>query len=191
MTGETDSETCAGKPKAGAASAMPAKDAQEKTATTPEGTQTPEGLQNAQSELADANKDLEETLKRAYADFDNFRKRCEAQREEEQARAEEKLVIDLLQVVDEFDAAIDSLEEGEHKKGVVMVRNNFWKILSLRGLAAIECVGKKFDSSVHDAAKSVEAKSDSEDGVIVSELRRGYEYNGKILRHPLVVVAKK
>jgi len=136
-------------------------------------------------------KSLEERLLRAYAEFDNFRKRCDAEREDGKLRAEESLVEELLPVLDEFNAAVNSLEEGEHKRGVQMVCENFWKILSSRGLKAIDCVGKKFDSELHEAAKSVGAKSENEDGVIVEELRKGYEFNGKIIRHPLVVVAKK
>ncbi len=148
-----------------------------------------DGAVDAKGDLE--KKSLEERLLRAYAEFDNFRKRCDAQREEERARAEENLVEGLLPVLDEFDAAINSLEEGEHKRGVEMVRGNFWKVLSSHGLKAMECVGKKFDSDMHEAAKSVEAKGEKEDGIVVEELRKGFEFNGKILRHPLVVVAKK
>ncbi len=134
---------------------------------------------------------LRDQLKRAFADFDNYRKLVSRNREEECALAEAGLVEDLLPVLDEFDAALNSLEEGEHKKGVQMVHDNFYKILVSRGLRPIESVGKKFDSSVHEAVKSVALQEGQEDGAIVEQLRAGFEFNGKILRHPLVAVAKK
>ncbi|MFA6048432.1 MAG: nucleotide exchange factor GrpE [Candidatus Micrarchaeia archaeon] len=146
----------------------------------------------AKAEGGNAKTELEERLLRVYAEFDNFRKRVQSEREEERERAEEKLVSDLLVVLDELDAALVSESDAtQMRAGLQLVRGNFWKILSQRGLSQIECVGKKFDSSMHDAAKSVPAKSADEDGVVVEELRKGYEFNGKILRHPIVVVAQK
>lgn len=135
---------------------------------------------------------LEERLLRVYAEFDNFRKRVQSEREDERGRAEEKLVSDLLVVLDELDAALGAESDASQMRtGLQLVRGNFWKILSSRGLSQVECVGKKFDSSLHDAAKSVPAKTAEEDGIVVEELRKGYEFNGKILRHPIVVVAQK
>lgn len=145
-------------------------------------------------------KDLKDKLLRSYADFDNYRKRADREIMDARERGEERLAFDLLPVLDEFDAAISNShlpstagerEQGGVIEGVGMVADNFFKILSLHGLKEIECVGKKFDSDLHEAVQCVAPKDEKQDGQIVAVVMKGYEFKGRVLRHAKVIVAKK
>lgn len=141
-------------------------------------------------------KELEDQNLRLRADFDNFRKRHQSEREELAKFANELLVISLLPVLDSFDRAMTSLNEldvspelDKVTKGVALVHRQFEDIMSKAGLEKIESVGKHFDPFYHEAA--LDKKTDkAAEGTILEELQAGYLYQGKVIRPAMVVVAK-
>lgn len=144
------------------------------------------------AELSDARNTAEshlDDLKRVAADFENYRKRANREREELVTRASERLVTDLLPVLDSLDGALAAEVEGVNQERVLAgVRNTqqqLMDILTAHGLESMAALGKPFDPNLHEAV------SGGGDGhlVVVTEIRRGYSLNGRVIRPALVQVA--
>jgi len=128
-------------------------------------------------------------LKYLQADFDNYRKNFEREKEAIIELANENLIKDLLIVLDDFERALKSVENERNKEGLAMLHKNFLKILERHGLKQIEALGKKFDPYYHEAF--LKEKSDKEDGTVLEELQKGYMLKSKVIRHSKVKIAEK
>ena len=130
------------------------------------------------------------TLKRLQADFDNYIKRTEKERDEFKKYAGYKLLTKLLSLYDDFDRtinAVKNVENQELKDGINLVHKQFTKLLEEEGVKKIECVGNKFDPYKHEILDIAAGK---EDDVIVEELQKGYFLHDKILRTAKVRISK-
>jgi molecular chaperone GrpE len=144
------------------------------------------------TELAEARQSAEsylDDLKRVAADFDNFRKRALRDRDEIVARADQRLITALLPVLDSFDAALaaDAKTHAQERvlAGMRNTHQQLMEVLAGNGLETIDAVGQPFDPARHEAV------SGGGDGhlIVVSEVRRGYAYKGRVIRPALVQVA--
>lgn len=139
-----------------------------------------------------AEKDeLMNTLVRRQADFENYRKRVEKERQADRHRGVEGLVERLLPVLDAFDRALDarhSPPDAEYRTGFELIRRQLWDALAKEGLTRIESVGKEFDPHRHHAIERVET-GDYPDGSVIDELQPGYTFHGRVLRPAMVRVA--
>ena len=146
----------------------------------------------ADLEKLKAEKDeLMQTLIRRQADFENFRKRTERDRFEEARRGVERLVTDLIPVLDAFDLALQSHSDQtfeEYRKGVTLIRKQLWDTLARHGVQRIEAADQSFDPHLHEAVERFET-DEYPDGSIVSVFQDGYQFNGRVLRPALVRVA--
>ena len=138
-------------------------------------------------------KDGHEKMLRAVADLENFKKRAAKEKEEMQKFGNEKLLRDLLPVVDNFDRALEhsktSGDPASLEKGVVMIRKLFEDTLGKHGVKAFESKGKAFDPGVHEAMGQVET-ADLPPNHVVSELVRGFTLNDRLVRPALVMISK-
>lgn len=139
-------------------------------------------------ERQDETTSLLDDLRRVAADFDNFRKRAVREQQQIVERAAERVVREMLPVLDSFDAAlsIDPESETERKLlgGMRGTREQLMEVLSREGLEEIPTWEEPFDPEIHEAVMS------SGDGrlVVDQELRKGYRLRGKVLRAALVSV---
>jgi molecular chaperone GrpE len=129
-------------------------------------------------------------LQRVAAEFDNYRKRVQRDQTDLVDRAAERVVLELLAVLDSFQAAFTHEPQSPtEEKLLAGVRNTYDQlvaVLSREGLEAIPAVGEPFDPNVHEAAQ---APADAGAHLVVSEeLRRGYVLRGRVIRPSLVVV---
>jgi molecular chaperone GrpE len=133
--------------------------------------------------------ELKDLLLRRQAEFDNFRKRSEKERSEYVQYSGMEMLRELLPIVDDFDRAM-KVEGGspEYTKGVQMIHSRMYDTLKKQGLEPIETAGKSFDPHLHQAVERVETK-DAEEGKILGEFQRGYNFKGKLLRASMVKVA--
>jgi molecular chaperone GrpE len=148
------------------------------------------GIEQVQKLLAD-KQDLMNTLVRRQADFENYRKRVEKERQSDRHRGVETLVEHLLPVLDAFDRALAGNHEGasaEYRKGFELIRRQLSDALAKQGLARIEAVGKEFDPHLHHAIERVETTKHS-DGIVIEELQPGYMFHDRVLRPAMVRVA--
>ncbi len=128
------------------------------------------------------------------AEMDNYRKRMEREKENLLKYGNEKVLQDLIQVVDNFDRTLEMLKDDEDQKvkaivtGLNMVNKQFLDTLGKQGLSPIESIGKDFDPNFHEALAQeyVEGKRPNE---IIKEFQKGYILNGRVIRAAKVVVA--
>ncbi len=143
-------------------------------------------------QLEEAEKLAEERLnqlKYLQADFDNYRKKFDKEKEQIIRLANENLVKELIVILDDFDAAIKLSAEGENKKGLLTLKKKFFDILTSQGLKEIEALGKKFNPEFHEVLCK-ELSKHNEDGII-EEVQKGYLLCSKVIRTSKVKVSKK
>ncbi len=153
--------------------------------------QPTEEIDRLKKELEEKTRLAEERLeqmKYLRAEFDNYRKWSEKEKGAIIALANENLICDLLVILDDFERALPSLEQGKNKVGMEMIYKNFAKILSAYGLKPIECVGKKFDPQCHEALCT--EKCNKEHHTVLEELEKGYQLKSKIIRPSKVKIAE-
>lgn len=133
-------------------------------------------------------------LKYMQADFENLKKRLEKQMKEVEARCNERLIVDLLEVVDELNVAVESGGSSNCSErivqGVQMTLKKLRKLLEKEEVSPIESVGEPFDPSKHLATAKI-VKEDVEEGKVVEEVRKGYIMKGKVIRPSIVKVSVK
>ncbi|MBI4154855.1 nucleotide exchange factor GrpE [Candidatus Woesearchaeota archaeon] len=144
-------------------------------------------------DLSNKNKELTDTinhLQRLQAEFQNYQKNIELRTQMFKEYASFELISKLVNVLDEFDAAIKNLktENKEVFEGIKMIFNNFRGVLEKEGLKEINAMGKKFDPFNHEPIQKVNVDG-KKDGEIVEEIQKGYFFKEKVLRPSRVIVA--
>jgi len=130
-------------------------------------------------------------LQRKQAEFENFRKRAARDQERLVAHAHERLVRELLPVLDDLERALEAAERHEEAAlvdGVKLVERSLRAALEKEGLVEIETDGP-FDPHVHEAVLA-QPREDAEPGAVVDVLQRGYRLGGKVVRPARVIVAE-
>jgi molecular chaperone GrpE len=127
---------------------------------------------------------------RAEADFSNYKRRAEQEKNETTTYANWALTLNLLPVLDDLERAITSLPPKLAKltwvDGILLIHRKLRAVLESQGLTEIEAIGKPFEPSLHEAVAQVEGK----EGTVINEVQKGYKLKDKLLRPALVVVGK-
>ena len=141
-------------------------------------------------EERDEYRDLSQKLK---AEFDNYRKKTDGERQRQSERATVQLITEILPVLDDFERALKTATNNEQSDafriGIEQIYRKLTDILKKRGVTPIESVGKTFDPNFHEAVAHEESNV-HHDGEIIDELRRGYMLGSVLLRASMVRVAK-
>lgn len=146
---------------------------------------SPKEAQLAQQLIEEHNR-----LTLLQADFQNYKRRTEEEKEKTVKFANEKLILSLLNVMDNFERALEATDEKDaFYEGVAMIQDQLKKVLEEAGLEEIEATGKPFDHDTCDCVAMVE-EGDYEPGIVVDTLRKGYRLNDKVIRPAMVRVAK-
>ena len=160
----------------------------------PEPALAPEQIAALQAKAAKADEYWDRLL-RVSADFENFKKRATRERQEAIKFANEGLLVKLLPVLDNFEAALVSANNdsnsaaGSLKQGVVLIHSQLRAALAEAGVEEIEAAGKPFDPNFHEAVSQQES-ADLPEGHVLQQLRKGYKLRERLLRPATVVVAK-
>lgn len=129
---------------------------------------------------------------RVQADFDNFRRRTQKEKEDLGKYASSKLITELLPVIDNFERALQASEENPEfesfSKGVSMIFRQLESVLATEGLTAMKSVGEPFNPEYHQAIMQVESE-EYEEGIVVEEVQKGYMLKDKVLRPAMVKVS--
>lgn len=149
-----------------------------------------EAVQTLEKELEKTQKERkekEELAKKIKADLENYKKEEDERKEEWKRSAQQKLSEELIEVIDNLERAILSADEDSAVvQGVKMVSDQLYETLSEKGLERIDAEGEEFDPRLH---KAVEKKEDGRK--VIEEKRKGYMFNGEVLREAEVVVGKE
>ena len=152
--------------------------------------ETGPGLEERVALLESERNEAVDHLKRVAADFDNYRKRAARDQASLVARAHERLVKELLPVLDNLERAIEAGEQTEEAKlaeGVALVARELRAALEREGLVEIETDGK-FDPHVHEALLT--QPSEAEEGSVIEVLQKGYRLGDRVLRPARVVISQ-
>ena len=155
-----------------------------------------EKILTLQAELDQTKNQAEEYythLQRLQAEFDNYRKRTQKEKEDFAKYASERVVEGLLPVLDNFERAVEASKTTQDMKsfsqGVEMIFKQLQGILAKEGLAAIEAVGQPFDPNLHEAVLQVDSE-DYPESTVVEELQKGYYLKEKVIRPSMVKVSR-
>ncbi len=144
-------------------------------------------FKKVQDDLAEAK----DKYLRLYAEFDNYRRRSSKEKLEMIQGANERLIVELLPVIDDFERAEKAMTEKESKEleGFLLIQQKLKKILEQFGAKPMESEsGTDFDSDLHEAITQVPAAEEKLKGKIVDTVERGYFLNDKVIRHAKVVI---
>ena len=145
------------------------------------------------SQLLAERDEYHDLLLRKAAELENYKKRTERERASLQQAAAADLIQELLALADDLERALTSPSESTstsaYRSGIELIHKRLLELLEKRGVVPIEALGANFDPLYHEAVETVTAEN-TQDGQIVSELRRGYTLGGRLLRPSMVRVAK-
>jgi molecular chaperone GrpE len=148
----------------------------------------PSDVESLKAQLAEAN----DAFLRARADFANFKRRTEDERESLKQYLQADILTRLLTVADDFERALAAAEQtSDYEKlvgGITGIHRKLADLLAREGVAPIEAAGKPFDPNLHNAVLRDES-GEHPDNTVVEELQKGYTLGGKVLRPSLVKVA--
>lgn len=134
---------------------------------------------------------LKDKYVRQAAEFDNFRKRTLKEKDELRQNGHQKAVESILPIIDDFERALNNISD-EAKEGVELIYNKFLSTLQTLGVEPIvvEKNVTSFDTDIHDAITMVNVGDEELKGKIIDCVQTGYKLNGKIIRHPKVIVGE-
>lgn len=153
--------------------------------------------QSRQDKKTDALKEqieqLEDRVKRQMAEFENFRKRTEREKQAMFETGAKSVIEKILPIVDNFERGLATVPEESSEDPFVDGMNRIYKQLLTEldniGVKPIEAVGQEFDPNLHNAVMQV-ASEEYESGVVVQELQKGYTYRDTVVRHSMVSVVE-
>ena len=151
-------------------------------------------VESAEVEPAESPEDFQSKYLYLAAELENQRKRFQRERENLFKFGGEKILSDLLKVIDNLERTIAAIEQDQDKKiqnisiGVKMVKKEFLDTLSRHGLSCLESLGQEFDPNLHEAIG--EKESTQETNRVIEVFEQGYKLNGRLLRAAKVIVAK-
>jgi molecular chaperone GrpE len=155
----------------------------------------PESEYSRLKDEADKAQECYDRLLRLQADFDNMRKRMEKEKQDFLKFANEEIILELLNVLDDLERTVE-LADGGHEdlsaflKGVGMIVAHLYDMLKVHGVKPLEAKGKLFDPHCHEALMQVENK-DLPEHTVLEELQKGYLLNERVIRTAKVKVSKK
>ena len=187
------------KERRGPAAEAPAEAAAVATAEAAAATPTPAAV--SAEELAELQQQLEarsrladehlDRLRRLTADFENYKRRAQREKEELSLYGAEQFVKTILPVLDNLERALAATgDEQALRTGVELTARQLREALARAGVLPIAAEGEQFDPNLHMAV-AVDAESEAAEDTIVAELQRGYKMNDRVLRPSMVKVAKK
>ena len=173
------------------------KDEQEQSQT--DENQADENSENTseQDELSVVKNELEELKDkhlRLQAEFDNYRRRTLKEKADLISSAGEKVLKDLLPVIDDLDRAMESTATAQDvaavREGLDLIVNKFQNFLKNNGVNEIEAKEQDFDADKHEAVTKFPAPSEDLKGKVIDVVQKGYTLNGKVMRFAKVVVGE-
>ncbi|WP_165020454.1 MULTISPECIES: nucleotide exchange factor GrpE [unclassified Dysgonomonas] len=137
---------------------------------------------------------LNDSYLRLNAEFDNYRKRTLKEKAELIKSGSERVLLDVISVVDDFDRALENVSKTEDvdavKEGIDLIYAKFLNFLTKHGVKEVDAIGHPFDTDKHEAITTIPAQEEEDKDKIVDCVQKGYTLDDKVIRYPKVIVAK-
>ena len=162
----------------------------EKVTPTEEQNEVSEAAEVSELDALKAEKDeIYDKYLRTLAEYDNFRKRSQREKEAIYGDATAEAVKKLLPVIDSFERAMNyECKDEEFKKGIGLIQNTLKEVFDNMGVKEIPDMGEQFDPNLHEAVMHIDNPECGEN-VITDVYRKGYMLGDKVIRHTMVIVA--
>lgn len=163
----------------------------EKADSQPEGSEAPEEKADSVKTAEQQKKEDDEKYMRLMAEFQNYKKRVAKEKQDIQSFANEKIITELLEVLDNFERSLEHSSDADENyvKGMEMIFQQLKTAMEKAGLKEIQALGEDFDPAVHNAVMQEES-DELESGKVSKVLQKGYKLNDKVIRAAMVAVAK-
>lgn len=158
-----------------------AEEQQEQAATEETEPDEVDKVQEMGEKLAEMN----DKYLRLYSEYENYRKRTNLEKADLLLNGSREMMKAILPIIDDFERALAATED----QGIQLIYNKMLKILEQKGLKAMEAKGEKFDENLHEAITRIPAAEESQKGLVMDVVEKGYYLNDKVLRYAKVVVA--
>lgn len=149
--------------------------------------------------VEDLKKQADDRYARLMAEFQNFKKRSAKEKQDIHSYANEKIIKDLLEVLDNFERAISLMENGNPdvksdennamQEGISLILSQLLEVLTKAGLEEIEALGQEFNPKFHHAVLN-EPSDEFKSGEVIKVLQKGYKLNDRVIRPAMVVVSE-
>lgn len=150
--------------------------------------------ENAMEEMQQKYGELNDSYLRLHAEFDNFRKRTLKEKSDLIKSGGERVLLDIVSLVDDFERALGVLHQSEDKEamlaGMDLIYTKFLTFLKQHGVNEVEAIGQPFDADTFEAVTTIPAQEESQKGMVVDCIQKGYKLNDKIIRFPKVIVGE-
>jgi molecular chaperone GrpE len=150
-----------------------------------------EDIESLKQALTEAKEKAEANLagwQRAQADFINYKKRTEQEKQELSKFANSVLILNLLPVLDDFERAFSSIPPKVGKMswldGIRFIERKLWAVLKAQGVSPIKALGEPFDPRFHEAVRQDKGR----EGMVIEEIQKGYMIDDRVIRPTMVVV---
>lgn len=140
-------------------------------------------IKNKNEAVEVEKRDFLEDLQRVQADFENYIKRVEKEKENWKLSSKSELLLKLIRIKEDFEKAVENTKDD----GVKMIYGNLSRILDEEGVREIKSLGERFNHELHEVVKKVEGSED----MVIEEIQKGYLIGDKILRIAKVVIGGK
>lgn len=150
-----------------------------------------ENIEEIKTKLEETQKLAEErlcSLKYMQADFENYVKKFEKEKEEIIKLANENLIRELMIILDDFENSLKQIKDEKVKEGIEILQKKFLNILEKHELKQIQAIGKLFDPNFHEVL--YKEPSDQDEDVVIEEIQKGYILYSKVIRPSKVKVAQ-
>ncbi|WP_417027198.1 nucleotide exchange factor GrpE [Baileyella intestinalis] len=164
---------------------------EEKADGQPEGSEAHEEKADSVKTAEQQKKEDDEKYMRLMAEFQNYKKRVAKEKQDIQSFANEKIITELLEVLDNFERSLEHSSDADENyvKGMEMIFQQLKTAMEKAGLKEIQALGEDFDPAVHNAVMQEES-DELESGKVSKVLQKGYKLNDKVIRAAMVAVAK-
>ncbi len=153
-----------------------------------------EQSETVKDDLRQKYDELNDSYLRLHAEFDNFRKRTLKEKSDLIKNGGERVLLDIVALVDDFERALGSLHKTEDREamleGMDLIYSKFTAFLKQHGVTEIEAVGQPFNADSFEAVTTIPVQEASQKGMIVDCIQKGYRLNDKIIRFPKVIVGE-
>ncbi len=137
---------------------------------------------------------LNDNYLRLHAEYDNYRKRTLKEKMEIIKSGGEKVLTEMIPLIDDFERALDTIENADDKAAIVegleLIYTKFVKFINQQGVKEIEAIGEPFDADKFEAVTTIPVQDKSQENVVVDCIQKGYILNEKVIRFPKVIVGK-
>lgn len=138
--------------------------------------------------------ELNNSYLRLHAEFDNYRKRTLKEKVEIIKAGGERVLTDIIPLVDDFERALETVQNADNKEAIVegleLIYSKFISFLNQNGVKEMEAIGEKFDADKFEAVTTIQVEDKSQKDVVVDCIQKGYKLDEKVLRFPKVIVGK-